>query len=1380
MSLFCYQIISLMKKNLLLIILSLFTSFSLQCQNSKYNFGHLVYSDGLSHNNVLCFAEDNNGFLWIGTKNGLNRFDGYNFKVFKHHPSNSNSLPDNFIYDIVKDQLGRLWLRLPNGLSILNPTTEKFTNQFYLNCDSINFNLSNLDFLAPYGDSILVFKAIDFGLILHNIYTNENECLVHNPNDNNSLSPSLVSHFIIDNNILYIVHQNGIIDAVDIAKKKVIDRNYSIYKMMKGEEMKYKLFQDSKSNHYLVCEDQPIGLVKIDPQGNLKLYNTQSDTPLNSNIVSGLIEDSNKNIWIGTDHGGINILHTDENKIEYLTNNIYNENSLSQNVITKLYKSSDSTIWVGTFKQGINYYHKNLFRFFHYSNHQNDLNSLPYNDVNCFAEDKSGNLWIGTNGKGLIYFDRQKNKFKTYNTESYANKGLKSNVIVSLYVDKQNNLWIGTYHGGLSVFDGEKFKNYSYNQNNPKSISDNKVWEIFEDSAGNMWIGMLGGGLNMFDREKEVFHKYSGEGLNLINSTFVMDITQDKDGNIWFGTDNGLFVMDKQSSRFVHYTQTDKINSLSNDFVYNVFVDSKGNIWVGTRYGLNLFDKESNNFIKFDTKNGLADNSIMSILESEYGNLWLGTSNGLTKLMVRYNDKGQYLEHDATNFNESDGLQGREFNEGSAFRTSAGELIFGGPNGFNLFIPEDETNNSKQRITHIIGLEIFGNKVELNNSERKRKIIDKSILDNETIKLNSNEKMYSLEWVNINYLGRKDINYRYKLEGFNENWIYTDWDNRKATFTNLNPGKYQFLVQASDYQTNWNESESSVYIQILPPWYKTILAYFTYFIIVGVFFLVFRRMLIMRERGKFQKEQAIKESDRQMELNVLKTRFFTNVSHEFRTPLSLIITPLERLLSNDIDNSSKKHLELIYQNARRLLTLVNQLLDFRKAEENKNKLNLIYGDIVGLIGQTIESFSDLKESKHIELDFITFNKALFMQFDKDKIEKIITNLLSNAFKFTSENGSIKVITKVIKDANKEYFKIIVEDTGIGIAEKDIDKVFERFYQTELPNQFIPKGSGIGLSLTKDFVELHNGSVSVKSKPNKGSSFIVVLPVNRNKLNELAEKTESHVTTFEKTEPISGSKELNSEKKTILLVEDNAEFREYIKESLAELFNIIEAENGKLALQSLEIQQPDLIVSDIMMPVMDGLELCNEIKQNANYSHIPIILLTAKSTQQDKLEGLKHGADEYLTKPFNYEILESRIKYLLQLRQRFINRYQNSLEIEPNSKLTSIDEKLLKKALKIVEKNIATPELSVESLSKDLGMSRVNLYKKMTSLTGKSPVEFIRLVRLKKAAELLLTSQMTVSEIAYDVGYSDPRYFSKQFKAEYGVLPSKFKENQGLE
>ena len=1380
-----YYYISKIKPHCILLPLLLFISlaFTLAVNNKQYSFGHIDYRDGLSNNRVLCFSEDNNGFMWIGTIAGLNRYDGYEFKSFNHSPYDSNSIPDNTVQSITKDQLGRFWITTPKGMAVFNPELHTSDNTPTLSTKEKTIDLTNSKLVIPYKDSLLIFLLPETGLVSSNIFTNDNTFIDLNKGD--IFSPtSAISHMAISGEVLYTLHKSGEINILNLETHKTVKSIYSIKEFLGTTEHEYQLFIDDKNKIWIYSIDEDFGIICIDENENIELINTNTKPALNSNIVSSIIQDDYDQYWIGTDHGGLNILDYSQQNIEYIKHDKNSSNSISQDVITTLYRSKDGTIWIGTFKQGINYYHENLFQFYHYKNQTNNKSSLPYNDVNCFVEDDLGNLWIGTNGEGLIYFDRTKNIFTSISTRSSASGGPESDVIVSLLIDKEGLLWIGTYHGGLLVYDGKKFKRYLNAPSNPNSISDNKIWELYEDSKGNLWVGTLGGGLDLFNRKNKTFTHFSGKGLKSISSNFIIDIIEDQSGNLWFGTDEGVFVYLYNDSRFINITHdNENVNSLSDNFVSKIFIDSRENVWIGTRNGLNLYNDNNKTVKRININNKSLNNSIMGILESDLGNIWVSTSGGLYKLVITYNKDGSYNSHHSVFFDENDGLQGREFNEGSVLKTTKGELIFGGSNGFNICFPKNENQQHKVYKTKIIGLEIFGEEIDILNNRGKKDIINSTVLNNKTIKIPYKENIFSLKFVTTNYLSAKKINYRYKLEGFNQQWIYSSWQERKATYTNLNPGKYVFKVQSTDFISEWSESEAAATIIILPPWYRTWAAYISFSLIL-LFIIVFaRRIIIQTERVKFNQEQADKESKRQQELNALKTRFFTNVSHEFRTPLTLILTPLNKLIKNTTDENTIKHLSLINQNAKRLLVLVNQLLDFRKVEENKIQVNYIYGNIIGFIEHIIESFADLQESKNVDLDFLPDEKELFIQFDKDKIEKIIMNLISNAFKFTPEKGYIRIFTEVVTVDGFEQLKIRVKDSGIGISQEQKERIFERFYQSSLPNEFITRGSGIGLSLTQDFVQLLNGSIKVDSEINKGSTFTILLPLNR----EIPQNSSEEI-TWEKEQmdaPVTNNEiepeKTSNTKKTIMLVEDNADFRYYLNDSLKSRFNIIECENGKQALDTLKNVHPDLIVSDVMMPVMDGLELCHTIKTDHSFSHIPIILLTAKSTQQDELEGLQQGADDYVTKPFNLDILEARIDYLLATRKEFITHYQKTFKVESDIKsITPLDEKLLNKIHELINENLSNSEYSVEKLSKEIGMSRVYLYKKSTSLTGKTPIELIRLIRLKKAADLLIQGQLNISEITYEVGFNDPKYFSKQFKATYGELPSKYRNTQSEE
>jgi signal transduction histidine kinase/DNA-binding response OmpR family regulator len=618
--------------------------------------------------------------------------------------------------------------------------------------------------------------------------------------------------------------------------------------------------------------------------------------------------------------------------------------------------------------------------------------------------------------------------------------------------------------------------------------------------------------------------------------------------------------------------------------------------------------------------------------------------------------------------------------------------------------------------------------------------------------------------------------YLYKLEGFNDNWIQADANSRKATYTNLDPGGYTFRVKASNNDGVWNNEGISLKIRILPPFWATPWAILLYVSILFGGLYVSRRIALTRVQNKFRLVQERKEAQHLHELDAMKIKFLTNVSHEFRTPLTLILTPLEKIISNTTDKNSLNQFYLIQRNAKRLLNLVNKLLDFRKLEVDEVKFNPSEGDIVSFIKDTVYSFSDLSDKKEIALNFKSTLASLETIFDQDKLEKILFNLLSNAFKFTPEQGNVTVEVDRITHMEKTYIRIVVSDSGIGIAPDKLDKIFDRFYQAELPDHIVNQGSGIGLSITKEFVKIHEGTITVESELGKGSTFVVELPVFEVRQTFSEEIFPSHV---QKIEPGSEATEAHN-LPSLLLIEDNEDFRYYLRDNLKDLYRIYEAKDGREGLAKILSLLPDLIVSDVMMPGMDGIELCRKIKSDSRVSHIPVILLTARSKEEQKLEGLECGADDYITKPFSFDILQLRIKRLIQQQEQLHKDFKKFIEVKASDiKITSLDETLIRKAIDCVENNISNADFSVEDLSHELGMSRVHLYKKLLALTGKPPLEFIRSIRLQRAAQLLEKSQLSVSEVAYQVGFNNPKYFARYFKEEFNILPSAYQASKTL-
>jgi signal transduction histidine kinase/DNA-binding response OmpR family regulator len=941
---------------------------------------------------------------------------------------------------------------------------------------------------------------------------------------------------------------------------------------------------------------------------------------------------------------------------------------------------------------------------------------------------------------------------------------------VNLCLDHEDKLWIGTFFGGLNCFDGNKFTRYQHRADDPSSLSDESVWEIFEDSKHQLWIGTLSGGVNLFNRKTKTFTRYSHPQEKALVSTYTSTIMEDRQGNLWFGTSLGIDVLMKDSGNIVHFeSEKNNLTSLVSNVTLGILEDSKKRMWIGTAGGLSVWQKETNRFINFTEKDGLPHNTIMAMEEDAEGRLWLSTSNGLA--CATPVTAGDSIQLRFTNYSEADGLQGQRFNEDASIRLSTGELVFGGDNGFNIFKPENIGHGRNIPRLVFTDFQLFNQSIHPGSNGDNHFTLSSSITTNPSIVLAASDNVFSIEFAAIDFTQPSKTKYKYKLEGFNDDWLPADANNRRVTFTNLDAGNYIFRVIATNHDGTWNEEGISLSIKVLPPFWKSAKAFFIYMLVLFLALYVTRKLIQHGERMKFAIKQQQEEATRSRELDMMKTKFFTNVSHEFRTPLSLIVSPLEKLSDQVKDTDQRKNIDLIQRNTKRLLNLVNQLLDFRKMEVHDIRFHPSGGDIIQFVRETVYSFLDLSEKKNIKLTFESNTSSLEAIFDHDKVEKILFNLLSNAFKFTMGNGAISVIVDVKELSENNTIEITVKDSGIGIPPEKHELIFERFFQNELPTSLVNQGSGIGLAITKEFVRIHGGTIRVESEPGKGSSFIVELPLKKlvNAVHEtVSEPMNSAADIQKENDAIAGDKPL------ILLVEDNEDFRFYLKDNLKVYYSVIEAETGEEGWKKTISQYPDLIVTDVMMPDMNGTELCKKIKSDQRVSHIPVILLTARSGEEQRLEGFEVGADDYIPKPFSFPILESRIRNLISLRKGLHKLLAKKNGIKASEiQITSLDEQFIARVVEAIEKNIANSELTVLDLSRELGVSRAQFFRKVQELTGKAPLELIRSIRLQHAAQLLEKSQLSVSEVAYRVGFNNPKYFARHFKDQYHVLPSAY-------
>lgn len=1375
-------------------LLSGFSSYAINVAPDQYKFSLLDMNDGLSNNQIKCFLKDSHGFLWIGTMSGLNRYDGYEMKEFKYDSKDTASIVGNTILNLFEDPENNLWVQTNYGYSIYNHTTGNFSSNRQYFLEKYNLPGNDIENIVKDPEGNFWFINTGQGITKYNPKTKTSMLLKHAPADDNSLSTNYVSAVAPSaDGALWVAHRNGILEKLDRKTLAVKERKLTIYDKFNQELLFYALLVDSGDDLwvYLPFDSRGLFLYKTDEDEMFYFHKDSQRYKLNNNLARGLVEVNKGTLWAGMDHGGINMIDKQSLTVQYIQHDDEVEKSLAHNSINSMYKDNEGIVWVGTVKNGVNYYHESVMRFPHFKHHKSIKESLPYDDINTFVEDKEGNLWMGTNGSGMLYWNRETGEYKQYKHDPNNSNSLSSDIIVSMFMDSRDNLWIGTYLGGLNKFDGQKFTVYKNDPRDNKSLADNSVWEIFEDSKGGIWLGTLSRGVEFFDPQKEEFRHFKEGNKEIpIHCNYISALAEDRYGNIWIGGGYGVDVinMEKGESTYFFHDSQNHQSLISNDILF-ILNDSKNRIWIGTSDGLSLYNEEDSTFLNISREDGLPNNTIITILEDDEGHLWLSTSNGLSNVILdRTAKKDEDMIVSFRNYDEQDGLQSRAFNGNSACKLSTGELVFGGTKGFNLFHPHNLSRNEIAPEVVFTDFQLFNKSIEAGERVNGRVLLNTSVLQGEEIVLRHDENVFSIQFAALNFLHSDKNNYKYKLEGFDKDWLTADKNTRKITYTNLDPGNYNFRVIAANNDGVWNEKGANITVTVLAPYWKTPWAYIIYVVLIAVVLFFIRRFMINKERMHFQIEQERRDARRMHELDLMKIKFFTNVSHEFRTPLSLILAPIEKLLHQKDNDGQQKQYQMIHRNARRLLNLVNQLLDFRKLEVEGIRLYLSEGDIISFIKEMVFSFVDLSDKKNIELTFESNTPVLQASFDMDKLEKILFNLLSNAFKFTPEGGKITVnVSCFDNDSSSEGLKILnikVQDTGIGIAKEKAEKVFERFFRNDMPGSMVNQGSGIGLSITKEFVKIHGGDIALESEVGKGSCFSVTIPIQEITTEKIKRTTATVATP--KDEEIFPS-EVKDETLVqdgiekaplVLLVEDNEDFRFYLKDNLGVHFTIIEAQNGNEGWQKALANMPDLIVSDLMMPQMDGMEFCKKIKADPRTSHIPLVLLTASSADEQKLKGLKIGANDYITKPFNFEILLTRLENLIEQRKALQKVLEKKISIHTSEiEIVSMDDKLIQKAIKIVEENLSNSDFTVEDLSKEIGMSRVHLYKKLVALTGKSPIEFIRNIRIQRAAQFLEKSQLSVAEVAYKVGFNNRKYFTKYFKSEFNVLPSMYLSNK---
>lgn len=1355
------------------------------CKNAaaqEIEFKHLTINDGLSQNTVNSIIQDKKGIIWIATMGGLNKFNGYDFFAYTHNEREPNSLSHNRVNVVFEDSKGNLWVGTDGGLNLFNPLTESFT-LFKSVSDDTYYVYS----ISEDKDGT-VWVGTQQGLkFLDKKKQNLLEADINLTDDNKR-----VQYVHVDRSgLLWLGLAEGL--RIYDPRKHIIVRPASV--LVKEVEKSWirAIKQGSGNDLWLATEND--GVLHYKATGNtVDRYTTANG--LLSNIVKDLIFENDHTLWIGTKMG-VSILNLNSGKIQNHTysTKLNPANSLSHPSVKCLFKDSSKNIWIGTYSGGINLVYNFKKIFSNKGIKTGDPNPLSNKEVHSILGEDNHSFWIATDGGGLNYWNKTSDEVKVF---KYRSKNSLYNFIKDIAPHQDSNkLWIGTAAGMLifnkatsdfkrfpdiqAIFDVEYNHNYSL-LNTPRGL----------------WIGTNYNGLHLIDDEK-IIKSYTHQNSSL-NSNSITALALDSQNDLWVGhLLAGLNRINLSTGKVATYTfNINDLNSLSDNSVSCLFKDSKNRMWVGTAGGgLNYYDDKKGKFFTINTELGLSNNTIHSIEEDNKGALWVSTNKGIFKIVIKSNLfplKAADLE--VSNYTVLDGLQSNQFIQGSSYKSKSGELFFGGINGVNSLFPDKIAFNEVKPSIIFTGFTILNQDDNLTANPILKKPID--YLDE--ITLAYDETYFTIRYAALNYIYPERNTYAYKLDGFrNDGWQYVK-DQRFVTYTGLDPGTYTFRVKAANNSGVWSAVERTLKIVVLPPWYQTYWAYAIYGLIFLALLYIFNYYSKYTERLKNSLKYEADLNQKEQELSQKKLSFFINISHEIKTPITMIMAPLQKLLLLNEDNpKTTNYLNLMNKSGQRLLNLIDQLLDLRKFDANSVPLKAAEGNLVRFTKEIAIVFSNLAKNKDIEIEFYSEQQHLTAWFDRDKLEKVLYNIISNAIKYTSAFGKIKVEVSTEIAGGIELAVISVFDNGCGIAQDRIDNLFLPFQHVDSINNNVP-GTGIGLAFAKELMELHHGSIHVSSRAaesgKSGSTcFSVKIPVGKSYLSPaeidldyLSTEDISNYKSYDlnqrtafsdkKTKLIASNGE---EKFTMLLVEDNPDVLNFLLECFENDFEIKTAGNGSEGYDQALEDVPDIVISDVMMPVMDGIELCSKLKGDILTSHIPIILLTARSPHIFKLEGLDSGADEYITKPFNFELLEVKVWNLLENRQKMRARYQKQITLQPtNASISTFDDKFIEKVMGYVEDNIAEDSLNVENLSAHVGMSRGNLYKKLKALTSKSPVEFIRHVRIKRAAQLLKQHKMYVNEVAFMVGFQDVTYFRKCFKDEFGVTPTEFSKIESVE
>lgn len=1311
---------------------------------------------GPYNHQITTIHRHSNGLIWVGTATGLCRYDGYNVTPAPTTDPDTRSVVNEYIEKICEDASGRLWIKTQGVYGIYDPskyTVDTDIEKILKEAGIPNGEITEIEadkdgsiWIAMLGDGIYKIPG-GTGKAIKSSFKNNKDynirCIVFNQYGS-----------------LVCADESGALTWIDPITLKVTEEVKPDHPLSVNRKENYQIAVDN-NNRYWVYSTHTIEL--YDGTAEKWISNMIPDMERHGTIKQ-IHQDKKGVLLIARDNKGIEKVVTNGDFIHFATADNPSEITY-KNTITYFMDDDSGTRWIGTYKKGLLNSNDCVHKF--------NLESFP--DVNCMLAGNGNTVWVGTDNSGLW-------RWNTSTGEKYPvadpSEGDSPSAITSLVLTPDNTLYVGSFAYGLRRVRNGKFENVKTGT----KLDSNFAWSLAPDGEGGIWVSTLGAGVFHYNPATGQTRHYS-DGSTNTPALYVNTGLKSKDGIFYFGHSDGISYVDPADGQIHDLKDLNENFDTKNWRIVQLFEDSRGLLWAATSHGLKVIDRNHSKITDVKTKDGYISGYTTGIIEDNGGSIWASEGRSLTNLRVIYDDKTGEIDFSSRSYDNEDGLMESDFNQRSFAKLNSGEILVGGLYGANRFKPAEIKYNSS--IPNVIFTDlIMNNKPVIPGEKRDRTIIlNEALHAGGRIEIPHSDKDFTVYFTTDNYAHPGKTTYSYMLEGYDKDWNTLLPGQHSAKYTNLPAGNYKLLVKGINSDGYESHTPASLDITVLPSFWGSAWAIAIYILLLILAIWGVVALITRIEKKRFKRKVEEEERKKQEEINQLKFQFFTNVSHDLRTPLTLIVSPLDEMIKETEDQRQRKRLKLLKDNAMRLLTLVNQLLDFRKNEVTGLPFTPVESDVVSFSKQVCDSFATLSERKKVNLSFYSDRKEIQMAFDQDKLEKIFMNLLSNAFKFTPPYGRVDVSLEQVGN-EKPVLRIKVADTGSGIRDKDKEHIFDSFYQADGEDGAkVQMGSGIGLSMVKEYVKLHQGSVRVTDNVNCGSVFIIDIPIvhtdNITTIDTPVGYAAGMLDDEEDDDDNEADENIDEDRPIALVVDDNPDLTEMLKFELENDFDVRTAADGNEALKSIEEQKPAVIVTDLMMPGMDGIELCRRLRANPDTLSIPLIILTAKHDLGVKIEGLTLGADDYITKPFNLDVLRLRMKRLVKLNEKGATR--TLIEPEPESiKITPLDEKLIEKAMKYVSDNIDSPKLSVEDLSDYLGMSRVRLYKKIKQITGKTPIEFIRIIRLKRAAQLLRESQLNVSEIAYRTGFNSPKVFSKYFKEEFGILPSTYQDKEGTE